>query len=34
MLAKPLIAIIGPTAVGKSELALKLAEEFRGEIVS
>jgi tRNA dimethylallyltransferase len=31
---KPLIAIVGPTAVGKSELALKLAEEFRGEIVS
>lgn len=31
---KPLIAIVGPTAVGKSALALKLAEEFRGEIVS
>lgn len=31
---QPLIAILGPTAVGKSELALKLAQEFRGEIVS
>ncbi|HIC94490.1 MAG TPA: tRNA (adenosine(37)-N6)-dimethylallyltransferase MiaA, partial [Anaerolineae bacterium] len=30
----PLIAIVGPTAVGKSELALRLAEEFGGEIVS
>ena len=29
-----LIAIVGPTAVGKSELALRLAEEFGGEIVS
>lgn len=34
MFDKPLIAIVGPTAVGKSELALELAEEFRGEIVS
>jgi tRNA dimethylallyltransferase len=34
VLANPLIAIVGPTAVGKSALALKLAEEFRGEIVS
>jgi len=31
---KPLIAILGPTAVGKSALALKLAREFFGEIVS
>ena len=30
----PLIVIIGPTAVGKSQLALALAEEFGGEIVS
>ncbi len=30
----PLIAILGPTAVGKSALALKLAQEFHGEIVS
>lgn len=29
-----LIAILGPTAVGKTALSLKLAEEFRGEIVS
>ena len=31
---KPLIAIVGPTAVGKSKLALKLAQTFNGEIVS
>ncbi len=31
---KPLIAIIGPTAVGKTHLSLALAEEFHGEIVS
>ncbi len=30
----PLIAILGPTAVGKTALSIKLAEEFRGEIVS
>ncbi len=30
----PLIAIIGPTASGKSELALSLAENFNGEIVN
>ncbi len=30
----PLIAIVGPTAVGKSALALDLAETFAGEIVS
>jgi len=29
-----LIAILGPTAVGKTVLSLQLAEEFRGEIVS
>lgn len=34
MPAQPLIAILGPTAVGKSALALNLAREFRGEIVS
>jgi tRNA dimethylallyltransferase len=28
------IAIVGPTAVGKTALSLELAEEFRGEIVS
>lgn len=31
---KPLIAIVGPTAVGKTALSIKLAEEFRGEIAS
>ncbi|MCL5264391.1 MAG: tRNA (adenosine(37)-N6)-dimethylallyltransferase MiaA [Chloroflexi bacterium] len=30
----PLILIVGPTAVGKSELALKLARDVGGEIVS
>ena len=30
----PLIAIVGPTAVGKTALSIQLAEEFRGEIVS
>jgi tRNA dimethylallyltransferase len=30
----PLIAIIGPTASGKSELALSIAERFGGEIVN
>src|SRR3972149_9471905 len=31
---KPLIAIVGPTAVGKSELALHLAQYFPVEIIS
>ena len=31
---KPLIAIVGPTAVGKSKLALFLAQNFDGEIVN
>ena len=30
----PLILIIGPTAVGKTELALQLAERLNGEIIS
>lgn len=30
----PLIVIVGPTAVGKTELALRLAERLDGEIVS
>lgn len=36
MSKSPLILIIGPTAVGKTELAIKLAEKFaqRGEIIS
>ncbi len=31
---KPLIAIVGETASGKSELAIYLAKKFRGEIIS
>ncbi|MCP4141099.1 MAG: tRNA (adenosine(37)-N6)-dimethylallyltransferase MiaA [Chloroflexi bacterium] len=34
MMKLPLIAIIGPTAVGKTELSLQLAERFNGEIIS
>ena len=30
----PLLAIVGPTAAGKSALAVRLAERFRGEIVN
>jgi tRNA dimethylallyltransferase len=30
----PLILIVGPTAVGKTELAIQIAEKFNGEIVS
>ena len=30
----PLVVLVGPTASGKTSLALKLAEEFGGEIVS
>ena len=33
-LKSPLIALIGPTAVGKTELSLQLAERFNGEIIS
>ena len=29
-----IIAIVGPTATGKSELALKLAQKINGEIIS
>jgi tRNA dimethylallyltransferase len=32
--AAPLIAVVGPTAAGKSALALRLARELRSEIVS
>jgi tRNA dimethylallyltransferase len=31
---RPLVAIVGPTATGKTSLALQLATEFGGEIVS
>jgi len=31
---KPLIVIVGPTAVGKTALSIQLAEAFRGEIIS
>jgi tRNA dimethylallyltransferase len=31
---KPLIAVIGPTATGKSGLAVLLAQEFGGEVIS
>jgi tRNA dimethylallyltransferase len=31
---KPLIVLAGPTASGKTSLALRIAEEFNGEIVS
>src|ERR1051325_463726 len=30
----PLVLIVGPTAVGKTELAIQLAERLNGEIVS
>ena len=30
----PLILLVGPTAVGKTELSIRLAEELDGEIVS
>jgi tRNA dimethylallyltransferase len=29
-----LVAIVGPTAIGKTEIALQLAEHFKGEIVN
>ena len=31
---KPLVAVIGPTGSGKSDLALSIAEEFHGEILN
>lgn len=34
MTKPPLILIVGPTAVGKTELAIQLAERLNGEIVS
>ncbi|HWF82659.1 MAG TPA: isopentenyl transferase family protein, partial [Streptosporangiaceae bacterium] len=32
--AAPLVAIVGPTAVGKSELSLRLAGALDGEVIS
>ncbi len=32
--ADPLIVLVGPTASGKTSLAIRLAQEFNGEIVS
>ena len=34
MLRKKLIVILGPTASGKSDLAVKLAQKFNGEVIS
>jgi len=34
MICRRLVVILGPTAVGKSEIALQLAERLEGEIVS
>jgi tRNA dimethylallyltransferase len=34
MVSYPLIVLVGPTASGKTSLALRLAEQFNGEIVS
>ena len=31
---KPVVAVAGPTGAGKSELALRVAEEFGGEVIS
>lgn len=33
-LKPPLVLIVGPTAVGKTELAIQLAEQLNGEIIS
>lgn len=34
MVPKPILVIVGPTSSGKSALAVKLAKEFNGEVVS
>jgi tRNA dimethylallyltransferase len=34
VLLKTVVAIAGPTGAGKSELALRIAEQFRGEVVN
>ena len=33
-MADPVIAVLGPTAAGKSDLALRLAGELGGEIIN
>ena len=33
-LKQPLVAVVGPTATGKSDLAIYLAREFDGEVIS
>src|SRR5688572_3139513 len=33
-LQRPLVVLLGPTAVGKTALSLQLAQRFNGEIVS
>ena len=34
MVDKKLIIVVGPTAAGKSELAVKIAKKVDGEIIS
>lgn len=34
MLDKPLLVIVGPTAVGKTAFSLQVAQDFKGEIIS
>src|ERR1035438_2623519 len=31
---RPMVAVVGPTGSGKSDLALQLAEAFQGEVVN
>ncbi len=33
-MSKPLLFIVGPTGVGKTALALRLGQEFKGEVIS
>ena len=33
-MADPVIAVVGPTAAGKSELALRLARDLGGEVIN
>lgn len=34
MVARPLVVVLGPTGSGKSEIAIRIAETFNGEIVN